>query len=79
MAVGSTDRLGFFQALADRMVDYIKARKAVALDEVAAEFGLRGAEAVARVQALEADGRLTGVMDERGKVGMQGEGRRPKI
>lgn len=50
-------------------MDFIKARKMVALDELAAEFGLRTAEAVKRVQALEAEGAITGVMDDRGKVG----------
>lgn len=37
------------------------------LEELAAEFGLRTQEAIMRVQALESMGRLTGVMDERGK------------
>lgn len=50
-------------------MDFIRARKTVALDELAAEFGLRTAEAVKRVQALEAEGAITGVMDDRGKVG----------
>ena len=39
------------------------------LDELAAEFGMRTQEAIKRVQALEAEGALTGVMDDRGKVG----------
>ena len=50
------------------MADYIRGRKAVALDELAAEFGLRGAEAPRRVAELEASGAITGVMDDRGKV-----------
>ena len=37
------------------------------LEELAAEFGLRTADAVSRVQALESMGRITGVMDDRGK------------
>ena len=48
-------------------VEHVKARKLVVLEELAAEFGLRTAEAVSRVQALESMGRLTGVMDDRGK------------
>eukprot|EP00887_Chlorella_sp_A99_P002582 scaffold6.g2582.t1 len=88
------------EALLDRLVAYIVGRKAVALDELAAEFRLRSTEAsgwiagnrarssacenwhrpcaikcmrelaqavVAHVQALEEAGRLTGVMDDRGK------------
>ena len=39
------------------------------LDELAAEFGMRTQEAIKRVQALEAEGALTGVMDDRGKAG----------
>lgn len=50
-----------------RMVEYLRARKTAGLEEVAAEFGLRTTEAVAKVQALEAEGRVTGVMDDRGK------------
>jgi hypothetical protein len=56
------------QALTARFLEHVKARKTVALDELAAEFGLKTQDAIARLQALEADGRLTGVMDDRGKV-----------
>ena len=55
------------QALEARFVDYIRRRKTVALDELAAEFGMRTQEVIARVQGLEAAGDLTGVMDDRGK------------
>ena len=37
------------------------------VEELAAEFGLRTQDAVSRVQALEQMGRITGVMDDRGK------------
>ena len=56
------------QALQARFVDYVKARKTVGLDELAAEFRMKTAEVVKRVQALEAEGALTGIMDDRGKV-----------
>ena len=49
-------------------MDYIKERKTVMLDEVAAEFGLRTQDVINRIQSLESIGRLTGVMDDRGKV-----------
>lgn len=55
------------EALLTRLVEYICRRKTVAMDEVGAEFGLRTADAIQRVQALEAEGRITGVMDDRGK------------
>ena len=38
------------------------------LEQLATEFKLRTTEVIDRVQGLEAMGRLTGVMDERGKV-----------
>lgn len=56
------------QALQSRFVDYIRRRKTVALDELAAEFGMRTQEVIKRVQELEAEGGITGVMDDRGKV-----------
>ena len=48
-------------------VDRIVEKKVVVLEELAAEFGLRTQDAVSRVQALEQMGRITGVMDDRGK------------
>jgi hypothetical protein len=39
----------------------------VPLEEVAVEFKLRTADVIDRIQGLEAMGRLSGVMDERGK------------
>jgi len=57
------------QALQARFIEHIKARKTVALDELAAEFGMKTQEAIQRLQMLEEQGRLTGVMDDRGKVG----------
>lgn len=55
------------EAQLNKMVEYLKERKTAALEEVAAEFGIRTAEAVSKIQALEAEGRITGVMDDRGK------------
>lgn len=48
-------------------VDFIKERKTVALEDLAAEFGLRVQDAITRVQSLEKMGHLSGVMDDRGK------------
>ncbi|KAL4442126.1 hypothetical protein ABPG77_011387 [Micractinium sp. CCAP 211/92] len=55
------------EAQAARFVEYIRSRKTVALEELAAEFGMRTQEVISKVQSLEADGALTGVMDDRGK------------
>jgi hypothetical protein len=40
------------QVLLKRMVDYLKRRETVALEEVGSEFNLRTAEAVAKLQSL---------------------------
>eukprot|EP00850_Spirogloea_muscicola_P015879 SM000125S26084 [mRNA] locus=s125:247521:249628:- [translate_table: standard] len=55
------------QGLLAEFVDYFKEHKCVVLEDLAAEFGLRTQEVVSRVQALEQMGRISGVMDERGK------------
>eukprot|EP00244_Chara_vulgaris_P008338 TRINITY_DN3249_c0_g1_i1.p1 TRINITY_DN3249_c0_g1~~TRINITY_DN3249_c0_g1_i1.p1 ORF type:complete len:333 (-),score=97.60 TRINITY_DN3249_c0_g1_i1:408-1406(-) len=55
------------QGLLQEFVDYIKEHKLVVLEDLAAEFGLRTQDVVNRVIALEQMGRITGVMDERGK------------
>lgn len=60
--------LPLVQGLLAQFVDYIKDRKTVMLDDVAAEFGLRTQDVINRIQSLESIGRLTGVMDDRGKV-----------
>lgn len=53
--------------LLSEFVDYIKQRKTVPLEDLATEFKLRTTDVINRVQGLEAMGRLTGVMDDRGK------------
>lgn len=55
------------EAQLTRMIEYLQQRKTAALEEVAAEFGLRTTEVVSKVQALESEGRITGIMDDRGK------------
>jgi hypothetical protein len=55
------------EAQLSRMIEYLQTRKTAALEEVAAEFGLRTAEVVTKVQTLESEGRITGIMDDRGK------------
>ena len=53
--------------LLTKFIVFLKERKVTALEDAAAEFGLRAADAVARVQALEGMGHVTGVIDDRGK------------
>jgi len=48
-------------------VDYIKLRKVVVIEDIAAEFQLRSKEVVERIESLERMGRVTGVVDDRGK------------
>ena len=50
-----------------RMEAFLKNRKIVALEEMAAEFKMRIADVIEKVRMLETLGRITGVMDERGK------------
>ncbi|KAH9622068.1 hypothetical protein KSS87_009277 [Heliosperma pusillum] len=52
--------------LAD-FVEYIKKHKCVPLEDLAAEFRLRTQECINRINSLESIGRLSGVMDDRGK------------
>ncbi|KAG2454668.1 hypothetical protein HYH02_000507 [Chlamydomonas schloesseri] len=55
------------ESLLAAFVDFIRARKTVPLEALALQFGLRTSEAIDRIRQLEEAGRLTGVMDERGK------------
>nr|AFK42342.1 unknown [Medicago truncatula] len=48
-------------------VEYIKKQKCVPLEDLAAEFKLRTQECINRITSLESMGRLSGVMDDRGK------------
>ncbi|XP_059658268.1 DDRGK domain-containing protein 1 [Cornus florida] len=48
-------------------VEYIKKHKCVPLEDLAAEFKLRTQDCINRITSLEDMGRLSGVMDDRGK------------
>ncbi len=48
-------------------IHYITSRKVVPLNDVAAEFSMATASVIDRIKALEQDGRLSGIMDDRGK------------
>jgi len=53
--------------LLQKFVDYIHQRKVVVLEDVAAEFRMRSKELLSRIEALELMGRVSGVVDDRGK------------
>ncbi|KAI4366135.1 hypothetical protein MLD38_022053 [Melastoma candidum] len=55
------------QGLLSDFVDYVKKHKCVPLEDLAAEFKLRTQECINRISSLESMGRLSGVMDDRGK------------
>jgi len=55
------------QALLQEFVDYIKDQKVLPLEDLAAHFDLKVQEVIDRVENLIEMGRLTGVMDDRGK------------
>ncbi|CAL9121288.1 unnamed protein product [Musa textilis] len=55
------------QGLLANFVEYIKKQKCVPLEDLAAEFKLRTQDCINRIMTLESMGRLSGVMDDRGK------------
>ncbi|XP_077253969.1 DDRGK domain protein [Tasmannia lanceolata] len=55
------------QGLLFDFVEYIKKHKCVQLEVLAAEFKLRTQDCINRIKSLEDMGRLSGVMDDRGK------------
>ncbi|CAN8326084.1 unnamed protein product [Cochlearia groenlandica] len=67
-AEGTTEEAqGGNQDLLSEFVEYIKKQKCVPLEDLAAEFNLRTQECINRIASLESIGRLSGVMDDRGK------------
>uniref|UniRef100_A0A1I8NQP5 DDRGK domain-containing protein 1 n=1 Tax=Stomoxys calcitrans TaxID=35570 RepID=A0A1I8NQP5_STOCA len=52
--------------LAD-FIKYIKDNKVVVLEDLATEFKLKTQQAIERIQELQANGSITGVIDDRGK------------
>ncbi|XAR67478.1 hypothetical protein NMG60_11002251 [Bertholletia excelsa] len=55
------------QGLLFDFVEYIKKHKCIPLEDLAAEFKLRTQDCINRINSLEDMGRLSGVMDDRGK------------
>lgn len=55
------------EQLLHNMVEYIKKRKMVPLEDIAAQFSIRTSEVIEKVRDLESSKRITGIMDDRGK------------
>lgn len=53
--------------LLQKFIEYIKQNKVLVLEDLAAHFSLKTASVVERIQELQANGTLTGVIDDRGK------------
>jgi len=51
----------------DDFIKYIKERKVVMLEDVAAEFNMKTMEAIELIDRLDKEGRLSGLIDDRGK------------
>lgn len=58
---------GQAQQTAEQFVNYITEHRIVVIEDLAAAFHMSASTAIDRIRELEAMGRLTGVMDERGK------------
>jgi len=55
------------ESLLDQFINYIKETKVVMMEDLAGHFALKTQDVINRVQDLQAEGRLTGVIDDRGK------------
>ncbi|XP_065666568.1 DDRGK domain-containing protein 1 isoform X3 [Hydra vulgaris] len=55
------------QSLLQEFIDFIKNSKVVLLEDVASHFSLKTQEVIDRLENLQEMGRITGVMDDRGK------------
>ncbi|XP_064602994.1 DDRGK domain-containing protein 1-like [Liolophura sinensis] len=55
------------ESLLQEFISYVKEMKVVMLEDLAAHFKLRTQDAIDRVQELQSEGALTGVIDDRGK------------
>uniref|UniRef100_A0A0A9W3J4 DDRGK domain-containing protein 1 n=1 Tax=Lygus hesperus TaxID=30085 RepID=A0A0A9W3J4_LYGHE len=53
--------------LLERFIQYIQDKKVVAIDELAAKFRMKTQAAIDRIQDLQNEERLSGVIDDRGK------------
>ncbi|KAL4232113.1 DDRGK domain-containing protein 1 [Mactra antiquata] len=66
---GETDQTADLssQSLLQEFINYIKQMKVVMLEDLATHFNIKTQDCIDRIQDLQADGSLTGVVDDRGK------------
>lgn len=53
--------------LLQEFIDFIKSQKVVVLEDLASRFQLKTQDAINRLETLQKEGQLTGVIDDRGK------------
>lgn len=53
--------------LLEEFIEYIKRNKILVLEDLAAHFNLKTVSIIERIRELQANNRLTGVIDDRGK------------
>lgn len=53
--------------LLEEFIEYIKQNKILVLEDLAAHFNLKTVSIIERIKELQANNRLTGVIDDRGK------------
>ncbi|KJE92136.1 hypothetical protein CAOG_03154 [Capsaspora owczarzaki ATCC 30864] len=63
----AVENAGNEENLLEKFVEYIKSKKVVYLEDLAAHFQLKTPDAINRLKAVEQMGALTGVLDDRGK------------
>mmetsp|Transcript_15283 Transcript_15283/g.43712 ORF Transcript_15283/g.43712 Transcript_15283/m.43712 type:complete len:315 (-) Transcript_15283:53-997(-) len=66
-AEGEADGDSADVSVVEQFVDFVKMRKIVNLEDLAAEFKMKTSNAINRLQELEKLGRLSGIFDDRGK------------
>jgi len=66
-AEGEDDAAGGGESAVESFIEYVKRRKVVNLEDLAAEFRMRTSAAIDRLEQLEKLGRLSGIFDDRGK------------
>lgn len=55
------------ESAVERFIEYVKVRKVINLEDLAAEFRMRTSAAIDRLEQLEKLGRISGIFDDRGK------------
>mmetsp|Transcript_111054 Transcript_111054/g.358528 ORF Transcript_111054/g.358528 Transcript_111054/m.358528 type:complete len:317 (-) Transcript_111054:507-1457(-) len=66
-AEGEDDAAGSDESVVERFIEYVKIRKVVNLEDIAAEFRMKTSAAIDRLEQLEKLGHLSGIFDDRGK------------